>query len=139
MISWITEKVAIGDSLDATNEEALKKEKIDCILNLTIRWCPMEELLSDKLGITYHHICVGRHQGLEPIKMELRTAVFLLDLLSGKFKKILVHCGAGIDRAPFVVAYWICTQDYRSSAFIHRAYKTVKEKRPQIKEHMEWV
>jgi len=152
MITWITENIAIGEYTDAINEELLKKEKIDCVLNLRAKdeASVVEKTLELFLGIKYFHVGVGSHQGLEPIKIELRTATYMLELLTEKYKRILVHCTAGIDRAPFVVAYWMVgnywlfddisyLQGEDLKFWIRKSYKFIKEKRPQIVEHYEWI
>jgi len=149
MITWITENVAIGEYSDVFNEELLIKEKIDCILSL--RGHGIEESSFDEiekcnwLGIYFYRIPVT-DVGKTDVKIQLRTASYMLDLLTKKYKRILVHCTAGIDRAPFVVAYWMAIKDnlilprcddYRF--WISRAYDFIQEKRPQIIRHMEWV
>lgn len=149
MISWITEKVAIGDYSDAMNRESLIKEKIDCIVCLR-RYLPVkEEALRNILKIPLFHISVGSRQGLESIKIELRTATYLLELLSEKYNRILIHCTAGIDRSPFVVACYMarmeleCQDDFPIQRdfkhWVTEAYKFIKRKSPQVMEHWEWI
>jgi len=149
MITWITENVAIGEYADAVNELLLEKEKIDCILSVTVISSLEETSVLDRLGIPYFHVQVGRHQGLEPVKIELRTAAYMLEQLIVKYKRILVHCTAGIDRAPFVVAYWMMKnrydscfgefdEEYKREWMLH-FYEFIKGKRPQVIEHMEWI
>ena len=150
MITWITENVAIGEYSDAINRELLEKEKIDCILCLRTFVSNEEDALKEFLQIPLFHISVGDHQGLKPIKIELVTTAYMLGLLSAFYNRILVHCTAGIDRAPFVLALYLTnlsldfdktagltTIDFNST--FRKAYKFIKEKRPQIKEHYEWV
>jgi len=149
MISWITEKVAIGDYSDAENREALIKEKIDCIICLRHYLSVKEEALKNVLKIPLFHISVGSQQGLEPIKIELRTATYLLELLSEDYKRILIHCTTGIDRAPFVLACYMARMEleYEDDSPMQRdykywiieAYKFIKGKRPQTIEHLEWI
>lgn len=164
MISWITDNIAIGEYTDVINEELLKKEKIDCILSLRTG-LGLEESMNESyldflegLGIIYYNVPVGinPHKDINTIKIELRTAAYMLEQLTNKYKRILVHCTAGMDRAPFVVAYWmlkhepcptllkkgddIFSMHKRDLRFwIIRAYEFIKEKRPQIIEHMEWI
>jgi len=156
MITWITENVAIGEYTDAVNEELLKNENIDCVLSL--RGYGVEEADSWErivcetiLKIDYYRIPVAEDND-RMVKLLLRTAAYMLEQLTEKYKRILVHCTAGIDRAPFVVAYWIIKRDIIFAEitgydytegdlkyWIADAYKIIKEKRPQIVEHMEWV
>ena len=99
-----------------------------------------------QMGVEYYKVPTGRHQGIEPIKIELRTAAYMLEQLTEKYNKILVHCTAGIDRSPFVVAYWLSDKidwaldiDTSFDFNIRKAYSLIKEKRPQIIEHYEWI
>lgn len=144
MITWITRNVAIGEYSDAINEELLEKEKIDCVLNVRAKdeVNMVEQTIEMFHGIKYFHVSVGSRQGVDPIKIELRTASFMLELLVKKYKRILVHCMAGIDRSPFVVASWLANKEYYRLDIkdqFYEAYKDIKKKRPQIIEHMEWV
>ena len=160
MITWITKNVAIGEYTDALNEELLKKEKIDCILSLRTGLGlesgndDFKFYLYDRMEIRYYNIPVGinAHIDKESIKVELITAAYMLEQLIGKYKRILVHCTAGIDRAPFVVAYWIAgysgygkdinfiySKEFNFNFWINKAYELIKEKRSQVIEHMEWI
>jgi len=136
MITWITEKVAIGEYLDAINKETIKQNKIDCVLNLSMS-PDVRIRLSDK--IAYFVFPIGRHEGLEAIIIEVKAAAYLLKLLTEKYKKILVHCIAGIDRSPAVVAKYLSDEKYGFILGTDEAYEYVKNKRPQIKKHWEWI
>jgi hypothetical protein len=50
--------------------------------------------------------------------------------------KILVHCLAGIDRAPFLVASYIAHNRHSDIATI---YGEIKKIRPSVIEHPEWI
>ena len=70
----------------------------------------------------------------------------MLTELFEKYERILVHCTAGMDRVPFVVAYWLNDKidwaldiDTNFSFNIRKAYAFIKKKRPQIIEHLEWI
>jgi len=154
MITKILEDVFLGEYSDALNSKALTKEKIDCILSLRgegVEEDSFEEIrICDWLGIHFHRVPVVDIRGIGSIKIQLKTATFMLDLLTKKYKRILVHCTAGIDRAPFVVALYL-TQldaDLRKATkldtsdlkfWLEKAYDFIKEKRPQIMRHLEWV
>jgi len=133
MITWITEQIAIGEWLDSHNLPLLVQERIDCVLNLDSR---QDEYELGMQGIIFCHLKVGDHQGLTIIKIELQSAVYMLKLLVKQYDRILVHCIAGIDRSPFVVARYLQESD---GLELGEAYKLIKEKRPWIAEHYEWV
>lgn len=158
MISWITENVVIGEYTDAVNEKLLKKEKIDCVLSL--RGSGVEDSSNDEryllysLGISFFRVPVLETTFMSDIKIMLRVAAYMLKQLTKKYKKILVHCTAGIDRAPFVVAYWMAKKkykdgyeglrdldDYRDDCqfWVREHYRIIKKKRPQIMRHLEWI
>ena len=154
MITWITENVAIGEYADAVNAGALMIENIKCILSLrggdTESDDSFENLRCKQCGIDYYRVPIMEYDKVEVTKIQLRTAAYMLEQLTEKYKRILVHCTAGIDRAPFVVAYWIgkysggkdvenMIKDYDLRFWITRAYEFIKGKRPQVIEHMEWV
>lgn len=154
MISWITENVAIGEYTDAYNRENLIKEKIDCILSLRgegVEENAFAEIhICNCLGIDFYRVPVTDVRGTKNIKIQLKTAVYMLDLLAEKYNRILVHCTEGIDRAPFVVALYLTrlnadlakatklnTSDLKF--WMAKAYDFIQDKRPQIKRHMEWI
>jgi len=99
MITWITENIAIGEYLDACNREVLLANKIDCIVDLRIEKPLGAEILARQNNIAYFHLPVGSSE--ENIKRELRCAYGCLMVIIGEYhyKRILVHCTAGIDRS----------------------------------------
>lgn len=159
MISWITETIAIGEYSDALNKEALIQSNVDCILSL--RGGELEDSSNEEaqfchnLGIAFFRVPIHdmdywtNHEsgkGQFKVKIQCRVAAYMLDLLTEKYKRIMVHCTSGIDRAPFVVAYYMGKIDNGYSMtksdlkfWISKAYKFIEYKRPQIIEHMEWV
>lgn len=173
MITWITENVAIGEFRDGINEELLRKEKIDCVLNLRSQTDLniVEDTINLETDIEYVHIPIGRNywaksrgeyfvqfkRDMKNLKhfhifqSQLKVASQMLEYLTMVYKRILVHCTAGMDRAPFVVAYWIVTKSNEEhnpvsnmskedlKFCIANAYKFIKKRRPQVIEHMEWV
>ena len=64
----------------------------------------------------------------------LATVEELVDL--SDTKRIYVHCTLGRDRGPFVGMVYL-SMKYGLS--YEEAYELVREKRPQAREHWEWV
>lgn len=68
-------------------------------------------------------------------------------------QKVLLHCTAGMDRSPFVVAKYLCEKlktlpewnhnlgkmDFHFFRNMSEAYAFIKSKRPSICEHPEWI
>ncbi len=134
MINQITPRIWIGDQVDALSEDLLKHYKFNCILNLNDREELDEENLAKKLNINY---IVYKIPELKQFKTRLHEApIILVNLQSTKYNKILVHCEAGIDRAPFVVALYLSKT---KNLPLSKAYNIVKYHRPCVVEHYEWV
>lgn len=78
----------------------------------------------------------------------------LSDILYDDYQEnVLLHCTAGIDRSPFVVAKYLCEKvksvpewnkqhdkmDFHFFKNMTEAYAFIRTKRPQICEHSEWI
>jgi hypothetical protein len=84
----------------------------------------------------------------DPWKIGLSNAFYVIKEYLSYNYKILVHCSAGIDRAPFVVASVLTLlndlipfkrNNYKfNTCNLGEAYKEIKKVRPQICEHYEW-
>ena len=114
MINKVMPSIFIGDDRDATSIKLIKDSTITAILDLTNLHI---DLVLDDEAINQVEEAVERLKGL---------------VLRGN--NVLVHCHAGIDRAPFVVAYFL----YKIGYSFQEAYDMVKEKRPQTIQHWEW-
>lgn len=69
-------------------------------------------------------------------RSQLDATARLIDSYLKEGESVLVHCAGGIDRAPLIVAWYL----HRfQNMTLDEAYKIVKEKRPQINLHPDWV
>jgi len=114
MISWIDDYLAIGDDSDSMKHQALRSAGVDLIVDIRNLFYGDED---------------------EPTLKTKRIAKLLGELSQQGFK-ILIYCHAGIDRSPFIGMLYLC---YKYDIDYAKAYAWVKEKRPQIVEHWEWV
>jgi len=115
MINHIWGNIYIGDDRDANSLRLIKKKEITAFLDLT------KLHINEKLD--------------EEAILQVEEAIIKLGDLLSRGNKVLVYCHAGIDRAPFVVAYYLHTeQEYPFSD----AYDFVKHRRPQTIQHYEW-
>jgi protein tyrosine/serine phosphatase len=157
MISKITENLYIGEYSDVvgqTLEETSSRLKqikalgIEHVISLCARIQIAKEAEAFKansqdnnLGIWLHHqpIPVNRKVAgqRDPFKVGVELSLNEINsiLLHEPNTKILIHCTAGIDRAPFVAASYlvkVCGLDFED------AYRQIKKARPSICEHLEW-
>jgi hypothetical protein len=123
MINQITGKLAICEATDIIPINISNGAiHYDCVLNVDQIDHPGERELCESLGITYIWQPVPR-------KRTKTNAQF------SHYKRILVHCYAGFDRAPFVVAKYLSSV---AALSIPQAYSIIKQQRP-IMEHYEWI
>lgn len=138
MISQITTKIAICEARDVTAVNmANGVVHFDCVLNVDHIEHEGEKELCEALGIAYIWQPVPRKRTNtnEGIKKDLRIAADILEKLCRNYDRILVHCYAGFDRAPFVVAKYLSNVAYLT---LPQAYGLVKQQRA-IMEHYEWM
>ena len=114
MINHIWGNIYIGNDRD-TSPANLKRFGITAILDLT------ELHIDERLD--------------EEAMDQVDYAIMKLSRLLSKGNKVLVHCHAGIDRAPFVVAGYLYA--YENQTFTD-SYDFVKWKRPQTMQHWDW-
>jgi protein-tyrosine phosphatase len=60
----------------------------------------------------------------------------IIDKALSESKKVGVFCIGGVDRSPFSIVYYLVKKKDMSW---NAAYDFVKNKRPQIAQHLEWV
>ena len=100
-----------------------------------------------------HIICVlEQRPGNEPFKSmhipvltssghvhsdQLNKVACIIDALLKQGNPLLIHCGAGIERSPLTVAWFL--HKYLRLDNISEAYNLIKSKRPQIADRSEWL
>jgi protein-tyrosine phosphatase len=133
----VNEKIALGEYSDACNQKTLKFFGIDCILNVNDVSHAEEEKIAHKLSIHYVHKPIESEiKGIESWKHSFVVASNTLSSLADNHKHILVHCHAGVDRSPLVVALYLAKSQHMD---VTDAYLLIKKARPWIVEHYEWV
>jgi hypothetical protein len=138
MINQITGKLAICEATDIIPINISNGAiHYDCVLNVDQIDHPGERELCESLGITYIWQPVPRKRTKTnaQFKKDLCIAADMLERISSHYKRILVHCYAGFDRAPFVVAKYLSSV---AALSIPQAYSIIKQQRP-IMEHYEWI
>lgn len=48
----------------------------------------------------------------------------------------LIYCGAGIERSPLAIAWWLHT---RRAMLMDAAYKVIKSLRPEVQDRSYWI
>ncbi len=69
-------------------------------------------------------------------RASLDTAAAIIDAALAGGRRVLVHCGAGSERAPLTVAWFLHT---RRSMTLDEAYALLIEKRPIVQDRRFWL
>lgn len=73
-----------------------------------------------------------------------QVAKWALDAVAGLIqayldagRKVFVHCGAGIERSPLAVAWYLIKSKHAKD--FDEAYKIIREKRPEVMDRRFWI
>lgn len=147
MIDHIFENIYIGEYSDTINPDALVQNKIHLIINLRGKPNPMSRKLFRDHYIRQIEVPITTDPDEDFLSFMQEVDRATLGLSLERFREgdrpvyamtnIMVHCTAGMDRAPFVVAlhlYQKCNMTFE------KAYELVEEKRKgtPIKFHWDW-
>jgi protein-tyrosine phosphatase len=75
-------------------------------------------------------------QGLVAKSALDKCADKISELVKDRFN-VLVHCGAGIERSPLAVAWYLVKTGQSDN--LDAAYKFLSSKRPQIQDRQQWI
>ncbi len=120
-MNWITSNLAIGgiDDCSVEKRSALQQEGIDIVLDVR----HLFTVPTDTDDCT-------------PIFPNMWKYVRLINDLTRMKWRIMIHCTAGIDRAPFVATLFVWMH---KCVPMEEAYRLVTERRPQSIEHWDWI
>jgi histidinol-phosphate aminotransferase len=72
-----------------------------------------------------------------PVPATLLDAIArTIDVYLAQGKRVVVHCGEGVERAPLAVAWWL---HRRQGLSLDEAYQVVRNARPQACDRQEWI
>lgn len=124
-MDFVTETIAIGDGVEAEDEERLLKMGVTHVLNVH----PMK---MDYKKVNYARIPWHDEENLKRLDEALE---FMDQALKGG-GKVLVICGAGFERSPLTVFAYL---HKKCGLGIEDALYVVKSKRPQSDIHLDWL
>ena len=128
-MDYVTDDIAVGDGVEAEDEELLKKIGITHVLNVH----PMK--------MEYEKIYVGEKYAKIPWHDENNLEMLdeALDFMEQALKgggKVLVICGAGFERSPLTIFAYL---NKRRGLSIEDTLRIVLTKRPQTDLHLGWL
>lgn len=120
MISWVTDQVGITNlegGIEAAQEDGLVViclvpiRNPSALFQFDLREHPFSEHMMDGIAM-------------------------ILETLVQNGKRVVVHCFAGVERSPLVVAWWISRTQHLT---IDEAYQRVMDARPGAQDRRHWV
>lgn len=93
-----------------------------------------------------HLLGTANDNRVSPAALEAVSAI--LSYFRNKGWALLIHCGAGIERSPLAVAWYLANHIASSwyeenglpSIFtLNQAYKFIMLKRPQVQDRQQWI
>jgi len=124
-LDFVTNEIAIGDGVEAEDEEWLLSLGITHVLNVH----PMK--------MEYKKVCYARIPWHDEENLKrLDEALDFMDKALKSGGKVLVICGAGFERSPLTVFAYLHKKCCLS---IGDALSIVRTKRPQSDIHLNWL
>jgi hypothetical protein len=135
MVSEMNPYLFIGNREEAENDALIKQLRISKIINVNGRETPEEIEVVKNNNIKY--IWFPYTDDPHTRARLFNASGYLVGCLKhDKVERILIHCEAGIDRAPFVVAVAFKIMFDCSLA---DAYKIIQKQRPSVVMHLDWL
>ncbi len=67
---------------------------------------------------------------------QLNRLANIIDLILAEGEQLMVHCGAGIERSPLTIMWYL---HRKLGSSYEEAYNMIKTKRPQIADRSTWL
>lgn len=126
MATKIIDNLFVGDSYDA--QSMYSDFFVICVLEIR----PVDE----PLGAAWIPFLKGDAQEVYADKTQLQNIATLIDLNLTQHRKVLVHCGGGMERSPLAIAWYLHTYKQMS---LDDAYALIKTKRPSVRNRCDWL
>jgi|SRR5712664_133876 len=135
----------LGDAADAVEWAPTvgldKRRAMVCVLEA----CPLN-IASPPYHFHIHLIGTASDNLVSPASLEAVSTI--LGYFRNKGWELLIHCGAGIERSPLAVAWYLANhiaaswyQDHGIDPIftLDKAYKFIMSKRPQMQDRQQWI
>ena len=123
-MDFITENIAIGDEIEAADENLL--------INLGIT----HVLIVRPINVDYKKLHYAKIPWYDEDNItRLDEALNFIDQALKDDGKIAVVCGAGIERSPLTVFAYL----HKHGLSVEEALQLIRSKRPQCDIHLDWL
>ena len=122
----ITRQLWLGDAEDACDNTTLKRVGVTAVLNVANGMYEGPDYLSFK------HLKIGLLDDGSDQEIMKQLAAYTLKQLIDSGEVVLIHCGAGLSRSPYIVARYLSR---RNKISLSKAYYQLKQLAPGIDEN----
>jgi protein-tyrosine phosphatase len=126
-MTWVTGRIAVGGGIwTAENMGAVARTGVTHILDMQIEFD--DSALAKPHGIKVLWNPIDDDFQPKPPEVFQRGVEFALNALDGKGTKLLVHCAAGVHRAPMMTLAILCSLSWK----IVEAMQLIETRRPVV-------
>jgi protein-tyrosine phosphatase len=123
--SWVTGRIAVGGGIwNAENMAAVARAKITHILDMQIEFDDTE--LARPHGIEVFWNPIDDDFQPKPPEVFEQGVEFALQTLDREDSKLLIHCAAGVHRAPMMALAVLCSLSWQ----LPKAMELIEARRP---------
>lgn len=123
-MEWITEKIAVGDQVDASDEEHLMSKGITHVLNVI-----------GNVDKEFKHLEYAKIPWYDRRNSDMLNEAINYIYEAVKDGKVLIFCGAFVDRSPTTVLAYLD----RIGFGVFEAWQLIKNKHREASPHPEWI
>ena len=126
-MTWVTGRIAVGGGIwTAENMAAVARAGVTHIVDMQIEFDDTSLAKPHGINVLWNPI----DDDFQPKAPEVfqRGVDFALSALDGKGTKLLVHCAAGVHRAPMMTLALLCSQGWD----MQDAMQTISARRPVV-------
>lgn len=136
MVTKILDHLYLGDFVDALTF----KGTIVCVMQelqnkepMNAFWVP---IVRSRINLDDHELLADQDENIVALRHQIDNICGWISAHMDDKEDILIHCMAGIERSPLVVACYL--HDYMKMSY-YEAYDFIKEKRPEVANRLSWL
>jgi protein-tyrosine phosphatase len=124
-VTWLTDRIAVGGGIwNADNMAAVARAGVTHIIDMQIEFDDTELALPHEIDVLWNPV----DDDFQPKRPEVfeRGVSFAREALDDDGGKLLIHCAAGVHRAPMMALAVLCSLNWK----IGEAMQLIETRRP---------
>ena len=124
-LTWVTERLAVGGGIwNADNMAAVVRAGVTHIIDMQIEFDDTELARPYPVEVLWNPVEDDFQR--KPPELFQRGVDFALEALERQDSKVLIHCAAGVHRAPMMALALLCSLNWQ----LGKAMELIERKRP---------